>query len=1273
MLWLKELDPYIEVVLTNTTAFLPIILKMPGLKTAILVTLYLPTHGKDAEFVSDLADLRNCLDELIERFTDPILYIRGDGNVNSNNAPRVILLQQLIKDYSLSRTATGHNTYHHFVGNGMYDSDIDILLHTDDANVNETVTKIICKQDNLSHHDPILSSFTIPTQAITQPTPVSDIAPRIDHTRTRITWSEEGRDEFCQLVAPHLRQAREQWLDASSQQSMSVLLSLTNNILTKCATMTNKFKIVGSKTVTKSRNTPKSIKLATNKMMKAHKALKKSEKFRSGGKAREVFSCTKKKYRQTVRQHRLKECLQRYNSVDDIFAKPASAYAYIKSCKNTKPKKIELLTVGDETFIGPLVRDGFYKSMTALKQCDIEKLRADPDLSDKFINYDAIIQLCQTQPAIPSISLVKSTKLLESLKKNVSDYFSITALHYLYAGQEGLRHYNCLLNALISDVNNSKIDELNVAHGNILYKGHKKDKSSDRSYRTISSCPFLAKSIDFYLRELYHDCWDSCQAPTQYQGSGSSHELASLLVTEALQYSLHVSNKPVFVLALDAQSAFDRCLRQVLSGELYKAGVPGSAILFMDSRLASRKTVYEWDGEKMGPSEDDTGFEQGGINSSDYYKLYNNEQLVTAQASTLGIDIGSSVISAVGQADDVMLLSNDLYSLQLLVKLTEEYCKKYRVKLEAKKTKLLVYSNKSSELLAKLSTCSTEIFVNNAPVKFTTEAEHVGVVRNTAGNIPNIIHRVAEHKKSLGAVLSAGLARGHRGSPAAALRVHQLHCTPVLFSGLATLVLNKTEMQIIDRHYQYTIQNLQRLHMKTPRSIVFFLAGSLPGEALLHMRQLSLFSMICHLPDDPLHQHAKYALSCLPPSSLSWFQQVRDICLQYNLPHPLVLLEKPVAKNRFKKLVKAKVTEYWQHLLAAECSSPTMSSLRYFDPFKASLLHPHPMWTSAAGNSFECSKSTVLARMVSGRYRTEMMCRFWSSNRSGHCLADTCQTVSGDLEHLLIVCPALQHIRHRLHSLWLLKCANCPPLQNLLMRILGSNPELQVKFILDSTSFPELIRLRQAFGQEIEHRVLYLTRTWAFAIHRGKQKLLGRWPECSKKKSAPPTHPNPSPDSSAYEGLTLTTVNTDMGISYMRPPAINYDKTHTKTITFSGCSTLPQGHSTSFPATTTILPASTPSVSTTTTPLVQFDMQVTVPDSNTTKVQDHELPPVVVPGPSTCSQIPSYYRVAELDKNLPGGGGSQVAVEGCPSSGTGHQQSASFLLSFKPSEQCSQH
>ena len=97
----------------------------------------------------------------------------------------------------------------------------------------------------------------------------------------------------------------------------------------------------------------------------------------------------------------------------------------------------------------------------------------------------------------------------------------------------------------------------------------------------------------------------------------------------------------------------------------------------------------------LGPSSDNTGFEQGGVNSSDYYKLYNNSQLKEAQESMLGVDIGSTVVSSIGQADDVLLASNCLHNLQLLITLTEEYCDKFRVKLEPGKTKLLAYYDSS--------------------------------------------------------------------------------------------------------------------------------------------------------------------------------------------------------------------------------------------------------------------------------------------------------------------------------------------------------------------------------------------------------------------------------------------------------------------------------------------------------------------------------------------------------------------------------------------------
>ena len=616
-----------------------------------------------------------------------------------------------------------------------------------------------------------------------------------------------------------------------------------------------------------------------------------------------------------------------------------------------------------------------------------------------------------------------------------------------------------------------------------------------------------------------------------------------------------------------------------------------------------------------------------------------------------------------------MLISNDIYSLLLLVRLTEEYCQKFRVKLEPKKTKLLGYSNKSTELLVKLAENNNQITINNVKVSFTTEAEHVGVVRNTAGNMPNLLHRIAEHKKSLGAVLSAGLARGHRGSPAAALRVHQLHCTPVLFSGLATLVLNKAETRIIDKHYQYTIQNLQRLHIKTPRSIVFFLAGSLTGEAILHMRQLSLFSMICHLQDDPLHHHASYVLTMLPTSSHSWFHQVRDICLQYDLPHPLTLLEKPVPKEQFKRLVKLKVTEYWQHVLACECNSPTMTSLRFFNPFRASLQHPHPMWTTSAGNSFECSKSTVLARMVSGRYRTEMMCRFWSGNRNGYCLSDTCHQVFGNLEHLLIVCPALDHIRHRLHSLWCLKTVYCAPLHDLILKILGSSPETQVRFILDSTSFPEVILLSQTIGQDIVDTVMYLTRTWAFTIHRQNLKMLGRWPEGRTEKKASHHHdplkltPNSnnidSNDTSDFQNANNRYITNNLNM-------IN-------TISIPGCLTVP------LPCSTTILPATTTTVTTTSTSTTDhLSVSLIVPADETTIVPYYDHPPDSVPRILlSMNQNCSVNSVEEEDKTGSGLGGSLPDVGGIHNSDQCYQQSVSaiesFLQSFKMSEQCSQH
>ena len=825
------------------------------------------------------------------------------------------------------------------------------------------------------------------------------------------------------------------------------------------------------------------------KLNKAHRRLKSAQDQASA----EHFRQCRRKYHMAVRTTNMQSDITRDTQIFDIIGEsPSKVFSHIKSMKGTQSCATAKLTVGAKTYCGSRVADGFYESMTSLKQCDVDSLSSEPGLAEKLSDYNLIIKLCQEHEGIPAVDLSKSTEILRRIKKNVRDHFSITALHYIHAGEEGLLHFNLVLNGIITDLNNACLEELNTAHGLIHYKGHRKDRSSDRSYRTISTCPFLAKSVDMYLRDLYSSLWQDQQAPTQYQGTGSSHELASLLLTEVIQYSLYTSHQPLYLLALDAQSAFDRCLRQVLVSELYKAGMPAAAILLIDRRLASRRTVYEWEGAMMGPAIDVTGFEQGGVNSSDFYKLYNNEQLKTAQQSHLGADIGSGVISAIGQADDVILASHSLHSLQMLVSLTEYYCSKFRVQLEPSKTKLLCYSSPKQSFLVDHSLNTQKITINQKEVKLVSEAEHVGVLRSNTGNLPHLVNRVAMHKNALHSLLPVGLARKHRGNPAASLKLGQIYGAPVLLSGLASLVLSEAELKILDGHYLSTLRNLLKLYERTPRSVIYLLAGSLPASAILHKRQLTLFFMICHLQGDPLQAHAEHALLHTESFQKSWFVQVKKICIKYDLPHPLTLLHSAPDMKKMKNLVKLKITEYWQALLAAEAMS--LSSLKYMNPTRHSVVRPHYLWTAAGSNPHEINKSIILARMMSGRYRTESLCRFWSGNRQGYCQLNGCHQVIGDLEHLLLHCPGLHTVRTNLEKMWLERAAILPLLQAYIVQLLASPTAVKMAFILDSTAVPEIITLTQVYGLAVLDIVLYLTRTYVYGLHRKKLILMGKWP-----------------------------------------------------------------------------------------------------------------------------------------------------------------------------------
>ena len=91
---------------------------------------------------------------------------------------------------------------------------------------------------------------------------------------------------------------------------------------------------------------------------------------------------------------------------------------------------------------------------------------------------------------------------------------------------------------------------------------------------------------------------------------------------------------------------------------------------------------------------------------------------------------------------------------------------------------------------------------------------------------------------------------------------------------------------------------------------MLLIAGILPAEALLHKKQLSLFGMITRLQDNILNNIARHILIAATDSTKSWFLQVKKLCTQYNLPHPITLLDNPYDKETFKTLVSNQILDF---------------------------------------------------------------------------------------------------------------------------------------------------------------------------------------------------------------------------------------------------------------------------------------------------------------------------------------------------------------------------
>ena len=81
-MWKSELDPFITILPPQKSRISTIIFDPPDIQTTVHINIYLPTAGRESDFIETLATLQATIDEVCDQYPEALIYVKGDANAS---------------------------------------------------------------------------------------------------------------------------------------------------------------------------------------------------------------------------------------------------------------------------------------------------------------------------------------------------------------------------------------------------------------------------------------------------------------------------------------------------------------------------------------------------------------------------------------------------------------------------------------------------------------------------------------------------------------------------------------------------------------------------------------------------------------------------------------------------------------------------------------------------------------------------------------------------------------------------------------------------------------------------------------------------------------------------------------------------------------------------------------------------------------------------------------------------------------------------------------
>ena len=535
--------------------------------------------------------------------------------------------------------------------------------------------------------------------------------------------------------------------------------------------------------------------------------------------------------------------------------------------------------------------------------------------------------------------------------------------------------------------------------------------------------------------------------------------------------------------------------RYIQVRELYSTGERGDLLKYSNNTYQNTDSRIKMEGKLGRKFTTYKGSRQGHVKASGHFKVYVNPCLTALSDSNLGFNMGSICITAVCVADDVYLLSDCPRKLQAAVDIVGHYGKRYRVIFNAGKTKATVTGSKlDMQYYKDIKMWS----LYGDTIDVTEDNDHLGlIVSGQDEETKNVDANTQQCRSSLFSMLGSAFAYRSKLSPKTQIHLWRTYCKPVLQSGLAALPIRPAQSQTLTAFHHKVLRGFLKLSSSSPIPALYFLLGELPVVATLHLDVLTLFHNIWANPDSTVHEMTKYILKMSDSQSVTWAVHVRTLCLLYELPDPLSLLQNEDAwsKTAWKNWCSAKVRSYHERLWRNKASSNT--KMIYLNIQLAGLTgRQHPA-LAGIETTMDVERLRPHMKMLTGDYLTYN--RIALDNESADPCCRICRHTKPyqpsppeTIAHILTACSGTAEVRERL----------LPELLNTLLEVqpnhayLTCPPELNsldhtlTQFLLDCSSFNLEPQYRISITNDRLLDMFRISRDICYAAHSSRMTKL---------------------------------------------------------------------------------------------------------------------------------------------------------------------------------------